>query len=581
VYAGAPLGRAAAVYTTDGVPPAGAAAALRDGMLVADLEAIHLAGAATAANLAVTPEPPDAAAIDAAAPLDLSDFAALAAGTLCVVRLVGSRPAFTTSDWLSELTRGCTRHVWQLPLVEAWDLSAAGHPLLAACAWDRSRAAWGLRAQLDHLADVTVPSGGHMVSLGRAAANWWADHIALTDKGTWPWLDWTSQQPQNTEPGPWSPFLRAGPVGASQAVTSDPTTPVVHVRHPAQTRQWTLDVNGNFVFAIAGFDDQDLEVALAVTEVVRNGADLDRPVDLPVVLALMERENYRAMSSVRRGNQAWPSRSNTANACFRPGGAPAAGVPAAYQGRDAYGRYTALTLWAAQHYGMDRLIVEVPSNPYLSDAMPTWAQDTATTFAKLLVKLTAADASGRRLLDPAFAPSSDVERFIDERLSLVFDSSKAITGNLSVLSPRLQFVGVALQQAIYQWFHRQLVEGTAYHPVAEYTAAAPPDPGDSANTIERRDYVAYYAAAYLAYNTASGPDEWNHWMDWADQRRGTTPASRFLLFHGNQTAKDDIHNGQLGHIARFAVSLDAYARLDLTGATGADSSDPALRNGVW
>jgi hypothetical protein len=339
-----------------------------------------------------------------------------------------------------------------------------------------------------------------------------------------------------------------------------------------------------------GFDDADLEAALAVTRVVRNAADLDRPVDLALVLALMDRENYRITSARRRGEEPEEFNNASANAIFHPGAAAVAGIPPEYQGREALGRYGARLVWCAQHYGMDRLVTPRPAQ-LVGPTSREFARSAAETFAAVVAELQVPDAKGRSLLDPAFLAALDVPAFLDPRLEFVFRSPVSMKADLRVASPRLQYVGIALQSALFQWFHRKLVQATGaagdYRQVAEFIAAAPPDPGWDALSLERRDYIAYYAAVYLAYNTASGPGEWNFWMNFAESRRGsfsTADAARattFLLVHGDPTGQSNRRKGQLGHLARFAVGLDAFLRLDVAGAGLFDFSDPGRRDGVW
>ena len=571
VFAGAPLGRAATVYSVNGAVPGDPGIAARTGLFTADLEALWLSGAT--AMLAGAPAPLNPSASASRAPLELTPFAALEVGRLCAIRLVSSAPAFTSRDWLDEMSKGCTRLKTQPPLFDAWDLAAAAHPLLLAVDWPLALAGWGLREQMNLLSDVVAPFGGTDRTLGPALAKWWETNLAVTVSGNWPWIDFTSSAGgiKLDPPSPQMPYSRASTVATSILHLGSPPPPVVHVRHRAETLTFPK---------IAGFDDQDFEVALAVTRVVNNGADLSQAVELPIVLALMERESYRAQSARRRGREGQALDLSNADPIFLPGATPASDIPAVYQGRSALARFGARLVWAAQHYGADRLCVRQPIVG-LEVTDREFCRTADTTLRNILAEFTTPDANGQSLLAPAFIASLDVRRFLDDRLRFSFPDPAATAGSLSVLSPRLQFVGVALQQALFQWFHRKLVLATGaagdYRPVAEYIAAAPPLPGTSANSIERRDYIAYYACAYLAYNTASGPNEWNFWMERAETSRGAEPASTWVLFEGKPAGMSNIKQAQIGHLARFALALDGYQRLDLGG--GVDTADPFVRSG--
>jgi hypothetical protein len=191
-----------------------------------------------------------------------------------------------------------------------------------------------------------------------------------------------------------------------------------------------------------------------------------------------------------------------------------------------------------------------------------------------------------------------------------------------ILSRRTQWIGMALQMALFQRKHRYMNQGTADPnaqltpflplpgspvpgPVPELAAPDSPPIGPDANSAERCDFVAYYSTVYLGFN--SGPDSappgqplrqdaWCTWVSAAQHEiatRGTADTvPRMLTLFRNPAghfddplpalgaAGDRRIIGQRGNMLRFAAALDLYARLDDTNAANPppDVADPAQRD---
>ena len=192
VFAGAPLGRAATVYSVNGAVPGDPG----------DRGAEPGSSPQTSKRSGWRARPPCWRAhrrrsrirhARPARPLELTPFAAFEVGRLCAIRLVSSSPAFTSRDWLDEMIKGCTRLKTQPPLFDAWDLGAAAHPLLIGCRLAARACRLGLREQMNLLSDVVAPFGGTDRTLGPALAEWWETAISPSRlSGNWPWIDFTS-----------------------------------------------------------------------------------------------------------------------------------------------------------------------------------------------------------------------------------------------------------------------------------------------------------------------------------------------------------------------------------------------------
>jgi hypothetical protein len=110
---------------------------------------------------------------------------------------------------------------------------------------------------------------------------------------------------------------------------------------------------------------------------------------------------------------------------------------------------------------------------------------------------------------------------------------------------------------------------------------SPPDlSGKTSTSTEWKDFITYYALVYLAFN--AGPGGWTAHVQAAEPAAVASglPLRDYLLFknsRGSQIA---------AHLGRFAITLDAYLRLDymtneFPGAystASADTADPNGRN---
>ncbi len=157
-----------------------------------------------------------------------------------------------------------------------------------------------------------------------------------------------------------------------------------------------------------------------------------------------------------------------------------------------------------------------------------------------------------------------------------------------------QWMAIALQMATFQWIHKQLSIATGTRHLTttttdewvranEYVVDPPPAPGATANSDERRRFIAYWSLVYVGFNTS--PPTWNCWVNSVPDAKiaAGEPVSRFLTDRKNTVntaVEPGPHDGpekrligQRGHMVRFAAGLDAYMRLGVD-ADGADISDP-------
>ena len=106
--------------------------------------------------------------------------------------------------------------------------------------------------------------------------------------------------------------------------------------------------------------------------------------------------------------------------------------------------------------------------------------------------------------------------------------------------------------------------GTLLPDMPEFTTNPAPSPGANGEAIERRDYLAYYALCYLAFN--GSPGLWKSWVNRAIAL-GATSAPRFILYYitDAQTAGGGRKTWHRGHFVRFTVSLDAFLRMTESG----------------
>jgi hypothetical protein len=193
----------------------------------------------------------------------------------------------------------------------------------------------------------------------------------------------------------------------------------------------------------------------------------------------------------------------------------------------------------------------------------------------------------KSLLDLECLTFGDIGRFVSSRIRAWW----YVMGGVDVvrfvrLTRDLEWVGLAVQAAIFQWTHLQLHEltgylGEAYQRVAEIVdpAQPPPEPGTDALDPVRRDYIAYWSTVYLAFNAS--PGIWNEWVGRAAARKSPGRLTNALLFDVDFTgfAPNLSKTWTVANMIRFAVALDAYLRVDFDNPspTAFDALDPVAR----
>jgi hypothetical protein len=514
-------------------------------------------------------------------------------GTKAVLRLVEpERPkrAYTTVDWMREAVRGAVRRRYQLPLLDFEAYADAGHAVRDLVEWDRWLEARGLRDGLDTLGGVRFGSA----SLHGTTLAWWVANTRLADSaGHWP----SSFTRSRIDPGPRNVYRRAGiaPSGRDRVVT----TGVWHyVLSSVADLPDTKDLNQG------AWDEFSLLAALKAAAAVRDGralADPDSPAFVPVhpalVLAVAETEGYRNFTpQVRIRDVVGSFWAATDSVAFdwAPDAASAALVLS--QGPEvAQGSADQIALETSWLHPCELDLMAYPRGGTRPppDVEARWALD----------RLTRVDFEGqpgtpatgdldpaRSLLDLDALAFGDAEHFAAMRIRAKWAQDPGTSGRpVDVvrfwrLTRDLEWVQLAVQAAIFQWVHLQLhtmrgyLSGEVYSRVDELVDPAQPPPAPGADALDpaRRDYIAYWALVYLAFNTS--PSVWNKWVDLAARRRRTGQRiSDYVVYHLDNRGTDPAQPSvwSLTNMTRFAVSLDAFLRLPWAGIT--DRVDPRGR----
>lgn len=544
-YAGAPLGHPAPAWPADVL-----ATAPRDvwwsGRTRFQVEALWQAdprGDAErdhAAARAAGPPPADALETFAREVLGLHT-----PGYLCAFRVADPVPGlqhFTTEDWLEEVARGMNRDRWQAPLVDFATLAEAGHPLFDAVDWGRWLIADGARERMDTLYATEIRGE----PLQAASLQWWIDNTHFDNgAGQWP---------------------AVAPAGVPDWDDADPVDPYKR----ASGRRNGRDYDEVTHSGTCGFDRLDLLMAQQVAAAVRDGKGGGRTLDPAVVLALADKEGYRFLARDNRRapeiDEFWGNRVTYATS------APS------LRDTHAFRIYAAWGWWLVSPFGLDVLAYR-RGHPGASFGDASFITVAETRFREVYDELVAprdpADPESA-ILPASSLPSGDLGRYARQRFSARWDASGVL--QMRRRSRKLQRAGLVLQAAVFEWVHRQVHEGAAYDgkpyaPNDDFAGTDVPPRGEQANSETRRDYIAYYAALYLAFNTH--PSTWSSWMAQAG-------SARALLYDLAPSfgATVETSEATLGHMVRFAATLDAYLRLNLgIGAYHGpeDVTDPADR----
>jgi hypothetical protein len=515
-----------------------------EALSVVELEALAVAGKTVDVFPGVTP----GALPDPLDPIDLTPFAGSSPGRAAVFRTVDLAPPkqeYTTVDWLDETIQGARYQQELPPPVEFGDL-AGGHALTEPLGWAAFRTGGSLRAGLDALHAATV--GGRR--LDDAIVDWWVAKVDIGAGGRWPVALPGAGGPPDLPAGPQRPFVDAAtrPVGTA-----------------------------------SGLDAFDLAAVQAARALVRDGRDETAQVELPLFLAVMDREGYRTNGGQDRvgnfGDQGF--RDHPLKIVDQVTGLPRSirrdDFPAAVTGLgQAFLDNFARVGWIVFPYGLDIFNQGVNAGSFVASVASSFTD--RLTFLRQERVLAAS-------VDPAWAHAFALDRLRGRAFGV-----DAVLQNQR-RSRRLQWLGILCQQAEFQQRHKALSNafqlGSPFDEVDELVSGVRPQPGPDANSPQRKAYLAYWALVYLAFNVL--PSTWNAWVQEAEAARDKVAGetvSAFLLYHTNTDplavepprpppGPDPRHLFQRANMLRFAVALDAYLRVDPGGAH--DTSDPAAR----
>lgn len=556
VYAGAPIGRSAARYRT---PPSGAPVSdvARNGFTTFDVEALVLAGRAAAAFPAVIP-PLGPASRDQT--VDLTAYAGEVAGQFAAIRIADAAPgsiAFTMRDWLRHLVFGWQRTKSVDAPLDFLNMAVAGHPLTMALFWDRRMKARDLRKSLDDAALATNSAGE---SLDQAAVKWWINAVDFSTNaagiaGTTTRSEFWPLQLPGTGP-PVKDVLKEAPSRAGKTAKGAAVP--------------------------SGFDEEDIELAIEAREHLRSGHDLSQQVDIALILALLDREGYRMRGPYMRQGPFDNEYRENLNILQRRHFLDAPSPPRRGLSRRGASQGIGRFFYALQVFGLDILDWRwIPKNsPANPTAAENWfaAKDHWLRFAwDNLVTLTT-DAITKGTVIGIDTRALNGQMLV--RMASKFDLPPTAIGKSRLLSRRAHLGGIIVQHGEFQRRHALLREGAAAGPlndswqpgsgtvlpdVTQFTAAPAPITGANAEDTARRDYLAYYALCYLAFN--GSPSVWKSWVTRASNL-GAANIPHFLLYEitDAQAAGGERELWHRGHFARFAVALDAYLRMSNTGA---------------
>ena len=529
-YAGAPVGRAAAVVVPQNATPKIDVAA-QESLSPFHLEALAKAGQS--------------------APVTAT-FGSLAA--VRVIDTSGRDSLLTTRDFLDAIVKGSNTSIRFDPELDFKPLAAAAHPYSGVVDWPRFIAAQGIRGNLDALGAATLPGNKR---LDETSLGFWTDRSGLLDGGNWPEVSLLART--ESPPTPSRPY-RGG---------STVTAKLVNIRVPS------------------GFDEHDLDAVLRARAAVRDGRTGLTDIPVPLFLALLDRESYRSFAGLDRppspftdlGGSITGDAGNfrvvsvnaalvfpygmdllTAGTPNSPTGFPLRDLPAGAGPADVVPRMATSFPWVHSQL--------TASNVLLTNLEPLLASDDCLDYL----------AARRR-----------ARNIPGGRHEVVTRSRSTQWMCIALQMACVQWIHRQLQDLTGPR-HTTADINDRYVRVDEYVTNPPPVPGANANLEERRLYIAYWALVYVAFNTS--PRTWNCWVNSVPDAvlSDGVPASVYLTYRKNVTPRlveprplapgvtERRLIGQRGHMLRFAAGLDAYLRLGVDGSE-ADTSDP--RDRAW
>jgi hypothetical protein len=527
-YAGCPIGRPSRVYG-DAAPPAGSAFPA-GAYTTYELEALHAAGQVAGRFTGLDP-----AAVTTPAPtpgfaMDLTPFQGKAIGHVTIFQSSRIYPnvLYGAVDWLLELTRGIhwnEREAGWLALDRYMDPATGnGHPLLQVLRLDDSLRAQALRNQLNTLLGTSIAADN---------LNWWKAHLnfATTPTGEW---EITYPDSFKIKPTPEDPYR------------DDRTRPTI--TDGARSYEDLKDGSPS------GFATFDIEsIALAASR-MRRPAVGGAATPLAVGLALLETEGVKFFAALHRSARYVTAAKDTFTweAISRD---PTRSGPASLDEEPPREDQIARVHWLVFPYGLDEFTGHqqriVPDAEKITDAL----------FKESIQKLTQ-DHILR--LDRG----EDVERYFRQRLWSEWHDVVPGAG-VPRIWMRSRTAHWACISLMLGWFAKR--EYLIRHPTLQNRYAevgwspspgwfpagsSPPDlAGKGPNDAEWKDFISYYALVYLSYNISEAG-----WREIAKAVEADCPAGTplrdYLLF------RQDRHKLGIANMARFAIGLDAFLRLN-------------------
>lgn len=553
-WAGAPLGRPAPIYAP--TPAAAGAGFPANAVTTYDLEALHAATKAGAALAVASPDTTTQAAPGRAA--DLSSLVAKRVGYACWFSAGPIwNPLHTTVDWLLELTQGVHQAEQEpgflqlMSLVDTADAAFRGHPLVRPLGADVHERALHLRGQMNSLdGDAAL----------RGWVDWWGAAYGLKKVGS----EWFVQDP----------------LGNAVGDKLTPTLPYKAERTVPAPGKRTLDHTDLNTGAISGFDAFDIESAFLARRRMTLPPGAGPMLPLSVILALMDREGVRSFGAINRFVTYTAAQASTL--AWIATDAPlhrTASYDVPPLGHVATPAEISRIHWLSLPYGLDHFILE------RSPADPRVIVDVFISDQRMRPRIVALESSPQ----VTTLGEENVERYLRSRMWSDWQPEAPPPADPKIGRPviwklhrRVHWAVISMMVGFFRRMEleigQSLVDVGAFRqvgwkPVAWFPGGmAPPIlVGKAPTDIEWKDFISYYAIIYAAYNTS--PANWRRILRQAEAQHLATGSSLtlrdFLLF------KFDRRDAVVDHMARFAVGLDSFMRLD--DADGVALDDFAAR----
>ena len=353
-------------------------------------------------------------------------------GYLAAVRLVEPmlpKRVYTTPDWLSEVVLGATKKYFQAPLIDFSgyarrdDPSHIDHPIASLVGWHDVLDGWVIRDRMTALNEAQMNS---------ASLQWWVDHTNLADaNGQWPASHLVRNRLSRSSPSPKTPYHLA-----SSATGQRTRTYSRHGNDLANKGRRTP------VVVRDGWDDFDLAAVKQAANFVRDPRTFE-PLHPAVLMALADTEGYRLFTIDNRVPSSWAEHWNSMqhkNAAFTRRGSRL---------QQSFMNIISRWTWTGWPFGLDVLTKKRAEKIFPKMANLGIVQAISDQFQWVVGELRSGADPDQWLLDPAFVPTGNIEKFVVDRLETRWsDDGKPQHRRLT---RRLEVVGLTLQAAIFQW----------------------------------------------------------------------------------------------------------------------------------